>query len=124
MSKLKHRRQIADYMQRFLTRPVLAIAIIVLVGGAGAGWWWMRSDHKLSFRTAVVKHGDVAATISATGTIEPIEVVDVGAQVAGLIKAFGTDAAGKTIDYGSGGGGGALPGKNKEAVYCPRSSVA
>jgi len=33
----------------------------------------------------------VIVTISASGTIEPVEVVDVGAQVAGLIKAFGTD---------------------------------
>jgi len=52
-------------------------------------------------QTAVVQRGDVVATISATGTVEPEEVVDVGAQVAGLIKAFGTDVNGKTIDYGS-----------------------
>jgi HlyD family secretion protein len=111
-------------MQRSLTKPVLAIAIIILVGGAGAGWWWMRSDHKLSFRTAVVKHGDVAATISATGTIEPIEVVDVGAQVAGLIKAFGTDAAGKTIDYGSVIEEGAMLAKIDESVYAADLAVA
>jgi HlyD family secretion protein len=84
----------------------------------------MRSDHKLSFRTAVVKHGDVAATISATGTIEPIEVVDVGAQVAGLIKAFGTDAAGKTIDYGSVVEEGAMLAKIDESVYAADLSVA
>ena len=111
-------------MQRFPTRPVLAIVIIVLVGGAGAGWWWVRSDHKLSFRTAVVKRGDVAATISATGTIEPIEVVDVGAQVAGLIKAFGTDAAGKTIDYGSVVEEGAMLAKIDESVYAADLAVA
>ena len=111
-------------MQRFLTRPFLAIAIVILAGGAGAGWWWGRSDHKLSFRTAIVKHGDVAATISATGTIEPIEVVDVGAQVAGLIKAFGTDAAGKTIDYGSVVEEGAMLAKIDESVYAADLSVA
>ena len=111
-------------MQRFLTRPVLAIAIVILVGGAGVGWWWVRSDHKLSFRTVVVKRGDVAATISATGTIEPIEVVDVGAQVAGLIKAFGTDAAGKTIDYGSVVEEGAMLAKIDESVYAADLSVA
>ena len=111
-------------MQRFLTKPVLAIAIIILVGGAGVGWWWVRSDHKLSFRTAVVKHGDVAATISATGTIEPIEVVDIGAQVAGLIKAFGTDAAGKTIDYGSVVEEGAMLAKIDESVYAADLAVA
>jgi HlyD family secretion protein len=48
-----------------------------------------------------VKHGDLVATISATGTIEPVEVVDVGAQVAGLIRSFGQDKSGNTIDYGS-----------------------
>jgi HlyD family secretion protein len=111
-------------MQRFLTRPVLAIAIVILVGGAAAGWWWVRSDHKLSFRTAVVKRSDVAATISATGTIEPIEVVDVGAQVAGLIKAFGTDAAGKTIDYGSVIEEGAMLAKIDESVYAADLAVA
>jgi HlyD family secretion protein len=41
------------------------------------------------------------ATINATGTIEPEEVVDVGAQVEGLIVSFGKDANGKSIDYRS-----------------------
>jgi HlyD family secretion protein len=40
-------------------------------------------------------------TISATATIEPQEVIDVGAQVAGRIDEFGKDESGKTIDYGS-----------------------
>ena len=35
--------------------------------------------------------GDLLSTISATGTIEPEEVVDVGAQVMGLIQEFGPD---------------------------------
>jgi HlyD family secretion protein len=39
--------------------------------------------------------------ISATGTVEPEEVVDVGAQVAGQILYFGADNNNNTIDYGS-----------------------
>lgn len=54
-----------------------------------------------SFRTVPVQRGDVQATISATGTVEPEEVVDVGAQVAGIILTFGKDANGRTVDYGS-----------------------
>jgi len=50
---------------------------------------------------ARAERADVAATISATGTVEPQEVVDVGAQVAGKIDAFGTDSVGNAIDYGS-----------------------
>ncbi len=54
-----------------------------------------------TFRTTPVKRGDLLATISATGTVEPEEVIDVGAQVAGQILNFGKDKSGKTIDYGS-----------------------
>jgi HlyD family secretion protein len=74
-----------------------AVAVVVLIGGI---WWWRSRDGaKLSFTTVTVKRGEVAATIGATGTIEPLEVVDVGAQVDGLIKSFGTDTDGKTVDY-------------------------
>jgi HlyD family secretion protein len=54
-----------------------------------------------TFRTVAVNRGDLQATISATGTVEPEEVIDVGAQVAGRIVAFGKDVSGKPIDYGS-----------------------
>jgi HlyD family secretion protein len=111
-------------MQRFLTKPFLAIAIIILAGGAGVGWWRMRSDHKLSFRTAVVKRGDVAATISSSGTIEPSETVDVGAQVAGRITLFGTDINGQTIDYNSVVEKGAMLAKIDDSVYAADLSVA
>ena len=61
---------------------VIGVAIVALAAGAGAWWWRTRNSASLSYTTAVVKRGDVAATIGATGTIEPMEVVDVGAQVA------------------------------------------
>src|SRR5262249_52467012 len=58
---------------------------------------------RITYRTAVAERGDLQATISATGTIQPEEVVDVGAQVAGLIQSFGRDLrdSSKMIDYGS-----------------------
>lgn len=53
------------------------------------------------YRTAKVKRGDLRIVVRATGIVEPEEVVDVGAQVAGMINSFGTDKNGKVIDYGS-----------------------
>jgi HlyD family secretion protein len=86
--------------RRLFSRPVIAAALIAVA--ALVGWAWRgRNGHSLTLTTAEVKHGDLVTTISATGTLEPIEVVDVGAQVAGLIKAFGKDKNGNTIDYGS-----------------------
>src|SRR5262249_20654202 len=80
------------------------LLLAILVGGAAYGVYWYRSDRApkpVTFKTATVKRGDLLATIGATGTVEPEEVVDVGAQVAGQISAFGKDRNGKLIDYGS-----------------------
>jgi HlyD family secretion protein len=111
-------------MQRFLKTPVIAIVIAVLVVGAGAAWWHARGSSKLSFRTAVVKRGDVASTISSSGTIEPSATVDVGAQVAGRITSFGTDINGQTIDYNSVVEKGAVLAKIDDSVYAADLSVA
>jgi HlyD family secretion protein len=82
--------------------PRLALIVLVVIVVA-AGWWLWSRDHRGngSFRTAAVTRGNLQASISATGTVEPEEVVDVGAQVAGKILSFGKDKHGKTVDYGS-----------------------
>ena len=88
-------------MKKLIRRAVITVVILGIIG-AGAVWYLRRAEAQpVSYRTAEVKRGDLAVTISATGTAEPEEVVDVGAQVAGLIKSFGTDKDGKPVDYGS-----------------------
>src|SRR6266404_1874902 len=81
------------------TASVIGATLFVIAVGS----WWVqaRNNPRSSFRVAAVKRGDLMATITATGTIEPVEVVDVGAQVAGQIISFGKDKDGKAIDYGS-----------------------
>jgi HlyD family secretion protein len=71
-----------------------------------------------------VNRGDLVATISATGTIEPVEVVDVGAQVAGLISSFGKDKDGKTIDYGSVVEAGTVLAQIDDSVYAADVALA
>ena len=110
-------------MQRFLKIPAFAV-VAVLAIGLVVWWWHARNGAPLSYRTATVIRGDVAATISASGTIEPVEVVDVGAQVAGLIKSFGKDVSGKTVDYGSLVDEGAVLANIDDSVYVADLSVA
>jgi HlyD family secretion protein len=107
-------------------RTAIIIASVVLAGLAlNGGWrWYSRAAAKVSLVTAVVKRGELTATISATGTIEPVEVVDVGAQVAGRISAFGVGKDGKVVDYGSVVGEGAVLAKIDESVYAADLAVA
>ncbi len=79
---------------------VLSVSVLAL-GSSGLWYWHSQSGQTFSFRTANVERGALVATISASGTIEPEEVVDVGTQVAGQIKNLGQDPhnSAKAIDY-------------------------
>lgn len=88
-------------MKHVLKKVVVALVLLGLVGGAAAWYFQRDGDQAVTFRTAKVTRGDLLISIGATGTLEPEEVIDVGAQVAGQIVSFGKDADGKTVDYGS-----------------------
>lgn len=85
------------------------ITIVILIAAAAAVIWgistWYRSSAGKSgglfFKTEMVARKNLRSTISASGTVEPEELVNVGAQVTGKIMKFGIDADGKTVDYGS-----------------------
>ena len=87
-----------------MIRSLFIFLALFGVGAGGVAWYYYeRAEQPNSFRTVPVERGDMLATISSTATIEPEEVVDVGAQVQGMIKTFGKDPrdANNSIDYGS-----------------------
>lgn len=88
-------------MKHVIRKVLLALVVLGLVGGAAAWYVQRGGDQDVAFRTGKVARGDLLISIDATGTLEPEEVIDVGAQVAGQILSFGKDADGKTVDYGS-----------------------
>jgi HlyD family secretion protein len=100
---------------------LIALGIFVI---AVTVWWQTRGSGGSNFVTTTVKRGNVTASITAAGTIEPLEVVDVGAQVAGLISAFGTDKSGKQIDYRSVVAAGDVLAKIDDSVYAADLAVA
>lgn len=84
-------------------RRIIVLSVLLAVAAAG-GWYYYAGDTRpVTFRTAKVDRGDLLATVSASGTIEPEEVVDVGSQVAGLILSFGKDPRGsdRVVNFGS-----------------------
>ena len=88
-------------MRKMFKIGILVLVLAGLAGGA-AWWWWGNGEGDLpSLNTVAAKKGELVVFISATGTVEPEEVVDVGARVAGEIITFGKDAGGNPVDYGS-----------------------
>ena len=71
-----------------------------------------------------MKRGDLQAVISATGTVEPEEVVDIGAQVAGRIVTFGKDKSGGEVDYGSFVEAGTVLALIDDALYAADAAAA
>ena len=80
--------------------------MVALAAGGGAYYInYVAVDPPANFRKVAIKRGDLLPTIAATGTLEPEEVVDVGAQVAGMITEFGDDQSDpqhkRPVDYRS-----------------------
>ncbi len=71
----------------------LLLAFVVLALVAGGGWWWNsgRKADAPTFRTAKVEKGPITATVSSTGTVNPVTSVQVGSQVSGQIKELFVD---------------------------------
>ena len=80
---------------------IAVVAAVVYIGLKVLKSYSGASKEKVVFRTEEVTRTDVIRSISATGTVEPEELVNVGAQVNGKVMSFGKDADGNTVDFSS-----------------------
>ncbi len=101
-----------------------AVAAVVVC----ALWWYWYASRPSGpvLRTTPVTRGELVASVNATGTIEPEEVVDVGAQVIGMIKEFGRNPedSSKPIDFLSKVDEGTVLARIDDSVYRARLDKA
>ena len=70
------------------------ILILVLVVAGAAAFYYFRNGKKaeaITFVTANPQYGYIAKTVTATGTVQPVDTVSVGAQVSGVVKTVYVD---------------------------------
>lgn len=104
-------------MRKWISWIITSI-ILVAVGFYGYSVYQNFTKETLPvFKTEPVRRGDITSKISATGTIEPEDLIDVGAQVAGRIIEFGMDNKGKVVDYGSQVSAGTVLAKIDDVIY-------
>jgi HlyD family secretion protein len=99
-------------------KTLITVAVIGVLAGVGVLIYRLyASDDELEILTEEIAQGDLMNVISASGTVEPEELVNVGAQVSGKIMSFGADADGKTVDFGSQVTKGLLLAKIDDGLY-------
>jgi len=75
--------------KRRARRAVLAALAVAILAGAGYfGWtkWVAPADPATGYATATVQRGDLEDVVTATGTLQPRDFVDVGTQVSGQLR--------------------------------------
>src|SRR5258708_28815045 len=82
--------------------------LVGLAVAGGAGWYFLgggsarAAASKAQYRTAKVEKGEVIEGVAASGTVQPVVLVQVGTQVSGVIEKLFVDfnakvKAGQTI---------------------------
>ena len=89
-------------MSRWIRRyPKTALLFVILIVCLLlAGWrWGFASAPAIQWKTATVERGDVEELVTALGTLEPGDYVDVGAQVSGQLTRLHVDV-GDSVEQG------------------------
>jgi HlyD family secretion protein len=74
-----------------MKRAVIIIIVLLLAGGGVWYFWIKKEDKPILLSTERPKYGYISKSVTATGTIEPVDTVSVGCQVSGTIQAIYTD---------------------------------
>jgi HlyD family secretion protein len=72
-------------------RRALAVLVMLLLAGATILWLLPGDKSAVRYETAGVERGDLTVTVTATGTLEPVNQVDVGSELSGIIETVEVD---------------------------------
>lgn len=77
---------------RRLFRSVVAIVLVVAAAGLGYVYWssW-DSGSTVRYTTQDVRQGDLTVIVTATGTVEPTNKVDVSSELSGIVRTVNVD---------------------------------
>jgi HlyD family secretion protein len=74
-------------------KMILGAAIIVIVGGAILGYSLIKKgkSEEVKYRTETLAKGDIESLVVTSGTINPVDIIEIGSQVSGKIVKLHAD---------------------------------
>ncbi|BAU49194.1 RND transporter [Sulfurifustis variabilis] len=66
-------------------------ALAAVLATAAIAWTLIGDGTEVQYRTQPVQRGDLTVTVTATGTLEPTNQVDVGSELSGIVKTVDVD---------------------------------
>ena len=71
---------------------ISAVVVVLAIAGGVIGYrYYKKAKSAVSYRSVRVERGNIVQTVRATGTIEPVRLVEVGTQVNGPVKKLYVD---------------------------------
>jgi HlyD family secretion protein len=81
-------------------KRAIIIIILLLLAGGGVWYFYFRKEEKpVVLTTELPRYGYISKSVTATGTIEPVDTVNVGCQVSGTINGIYTDYNAKVTKH-------------------------
>ena len=74
-----------------MKKIILTLIVLAVIGGGTYAYYKSKGTVAPTVNTMQLTRGDIADTVQATGTLEPVETVDVGTQVSGIVMELHAD---------------------------------
>ena len=84
---LDRKSKVSSKLKTVLLWGGIALAVMLIA------WFWLgrKSGSEVQYQTQAAKRGDLTVMVSATGTLQPTNQVDVGSEISGTIKSVEVD---------------------------------
>lgn len=70
---------------------ILSIILLLIFISALLFWFIFRQQETIQYRTENVQRGNLTIKVTATGNLEPVNTVEIGSEISGLIKTVNVD---------------------------------
>ncbi|APO67616.1 RND family efflux transporter protein [Rhizobium gallicum] len=96
LAAFEHSGSVATYEGRSFCpacggRLLVAAAALIAVAGTGAFFYNGRSGNGYSYATQPAKRGDLTVLVTATGSVQPTEQVDISSELSGTVRDVNVD---------------------------------